>query len=157
MKNILDLILVKQINIYISRIASAAQSTISGSATSNFLALSKRTVTVTAKDSSGTNIGAGGDLFYIQITNECTKASNFEWTTVSGADNTIATSIFTEMTDNNDGTYSYSWTPDNEGKLSISAILFNRFTIKGQYYNTQDLSGSVIVSYLSQSFTHCGI
>lgn len=76
---------------------------------------------------------------------------------MSGADNTIATSIFTEMTDNNDGTYSYSWTPDNEGKLSISAILFNRFTIKGQYYNTQDLSGSVIVSYLSQSFTHCGI
>lgn len=49
-----------------------------GTALSAFTALSNVTVTVTAKDSGGTNIGSGGDLFYVQITNRCTKASNFE-------------------------------------------------------------------------------
>lgn len=54
------------------------RSTVTGTGVSNFQALGERTVTVTAKDSSGTNIGTGGDLFYVSITNECTKASDFE-------------------------------------------------------------------------------
>ena len=44
------------------------------------------------------------------------------------------------MTDNNDGTYTYSWTPDNEGKLSIVVIYFARFSIQSTFYNTPDLT-----------------
>ena len=56
---------------------TAAQSTVSGTGIANHVVLSSKTVTVTAKDASGTNIGTGGDLFYIQITNQCTKTSDF--------------------------------------------------------------------------------
>jgi len=41
-------------------------------------ALTTRTVTVTAKDSSGNNRGVGGDTFYIRISNACTNNAVFE-------------------------------------------------------------------------------
>jgi len=47
------------------------------------------------------------------------------------------------MTDNNDGTYTYSWTPDNEGKLSIVILYMNRFSILSTFYHTSDLTGAV--------------
>ena len=55
----------------------------------------------------------------------------------------MPTPVFTEMTDNEDGTYSYVWTPTNEGTMSIAAIRFNRFTVLGTYYNTIDLTGAI--------------
>jgi cysteine-rich repeat protein len=147
----INLLFTSDNNIYL---ASAAQSTVSGSAISAFTALSAQTVTVTAKDSGGNSIGVGGDLFYVQISNEWTKTSNFEWTIVDGADNTIISTIFAEMTDNNDGTYSYTWIPDNEGKLSISVVKMNRFSVLGTYYNTVDLSGTAVSSNYSTNINY---
>jgi hypothetical protein len=49
---------------------NAGQSTIVGAAGYSNTALDPLTVTVTAKDSGGSNVGAGGELIYIQITNE---------------------------------------------------------------------------------------
>ena len=133
---------------------TAAQSTVSGTGIANHVVLSSKTVTVTAKDASSTNIGTGGDLFYIQITNQCTKTSDFAWTVVGGADNTLSSSIFTLMTDNYDGTYTYSYTMTNDGVISVSIILFNRFKVLGQYYLGNPLSGSVVVSNYSSSLQY---
>ena len=58
------------------------------------------------------------------------------------------------MADENDGTYTYKYTPDNEGKMSIAVILYNRFSILGTYYNTTDLSGAVILSNYSSSINY---
>lgn len=58
------------------------------------------------------------------------------------------------MTDNNDGTYSYTWTPDNEGKLSVSVVHYNRYSIKGTYYNTRDLTGSVAATNYSSTINY---
>ena len=118
------------------------------------MVLSSKTITVTAKDSSGTNIGTGGDLFYVQITNEWTKTSDFAWTVVTGADNTLSSSIFALMTDNYDGTYTYQYTLTNEGKVSIAVILFNRFKILSEFYNGNPLSGSVVVTNYSSSLQY---
>ena len=133
---------------------TAAQSTVSGTAIANQVVLSSKTVTVTAKDSSGTNIGTGGDLFYIQITNQCTKTSDFAWTIVGGADNTLSSSIFILMTDNYDGTYNYSYTMTNDGVISVSIILFNRFKALEQYYLGNPLSRSIVVSNYSSSLQY---
>jgi len=65
-------------NVTVSDLANAAQSTFTVSSGTSVNAYTEVTVTLTAKDSGGTAVGTGGDLFYIQITNECTKASDFE-------------------------------------------------------------------------------
>lgn len=135
-------------------IASPTLSTVSGNGVANFVALSEKTVTVQAKTSGGANISTGGDLFYIQISNECTKTTNFKCTVVGGADNTITTPIFTEMTDNNDGTYTYKWTPDNEGKLSIVVVKMNRYLVLGNYYNSQTITGTAVVTNYSSHINY---
>jgi hypothetical protein len=129
-------------------------STVTGTALSAFNALSDTVVTVTAKDTGGTNVGTGGDLFYVQITNRCTKTSNFACTVNGGADNTILTAITALMTDNNDGTYTYILNHNNEGVLSISVILYNRFSVFGTWYNTDDLTGAVANTNISTSISY---
>ena len=72
-------------------------------------AFSTYSVTVTAKDSTDTNIEHGGDTFLIQISNQWTMSDAYNWDVVSGAKTTISPMIFDKMTDNNDGTYSSSF------------------------------------------------
>jgi hypothetical protein len=141
-------------NGYNFTIVSPSQSTVTGTALSAFNALSDTLVTVTAKDAGGTNVGTGGDLFYVQITNRCTKASNFACTVNGGADTTIVTAITALMTDNNDGTYTYILNHNNEGTLSISVILYNRFSVYGTWYNTDDLTGAVANTNISTSISY---
>jgi cysteine-rich repeat protein len=129
-------------------------STVTGTAIAAFDALSDTVVTVTAKDAGGTDIGTGGDLFYVQITNRWTKTSNFECTVNGGADNTIVTAITALMTDNNDGTYTYILNHNNEGVLSISVILYNRFSVFGTWYDTVNLSGTVANTNISTSISY---
>ena len=57
---------------------SASRSEVSGAGIVANKALTTRTVTVTAKDSSGNNRGVGGDTFYIRISNACTNNAVFE-------------------------------------------------------------------------------
>lgn len=135
-------------------IVGATQTTVAGDGISNFVALTQRTVTVNAKDTGGGNIATGGDLFYILISNKWEKKSNFKCAVVNGADNTITTAITELMSDNNDGTYSYSWTPDNEGKLSISIIHYKKYSILGTYFNTVDWTGTVANTNFSSTINY---
>jgi len=73
---------------------------------------------------------------------------------VGGADNTIASPIWALMTDNNDGTYTYTWTPDNEGKLSIVVVYMNRFKILSTFYHTNSLSGAVAATNYSSTINY---
>ena len=82
------------------------------------VALGTYTATLTAKDSAGNNVGTGGELVYIFITNECTISGNV-CNIVGGATATLSTPITGDMTDNGDGTYSYSFTlENNSGKVT---------------------------------------
>jgi len=58
--------------------ASSTMSLVEGTGIQNHDVLAQKTVVVTAKDATGNDIGVGGELFYVQITNECTKVSDFE-------------------------------------------------------------------------------
>lgn len=134
----------------------ASQSTVTGTGVANFYALTSHSVLVTAKDSGGTDIGTGGDSFYIQITNECTKTSNYECTVVGGADSTLSSDVFDVMTDNSDGTYSYTYTVNNDGKVSVVVILFHTGA-EVEFYNNYALTGSpettTTWSTISQTWT----
>ena len=130
-------------------LTSAAHSTVTGNGTVSIEALKSYTVTVTAKDSSGNDRNVGGDKFYIRISNECTNNSGFSCTEVGGAEQTIPNEIFLLMTDNTDGTYTYSYQVQNDGKLVINVILGNEGNIHVDYYYGFSFNGAHTEFYLS--------
>ena len=115
-------------------------------------ALSPYTITITAKDSSSAAISTGGEVLSLYIVNECTK-TNFDWVTVSGASNTVSPSILTTMTDNSDGTYSYSYTPDRKGKLTYYVIAKNQQGILSEWFTNIAWTGTASVTNTTSTFT----
>lgn len=63
----------------------------------------------------------------------------------------IATPIYTLMTDNNNGNYTYSYTVQNDGILSIGVRLLNRNYFYQKCYGTTDLSGATTYSSTASS------
>jgi len=121
---------------------SPTHSTIEGDGVVPTIAKKAHTVKVTAKNYSRVDIGTGGAVFYIQVTNHCTFTSNFECTAVGSAETTIHTDIFQQMTDNGDGTYTYDYIAEGDGKVTIVVILMNQGMIYSQYWTSNGLSGT---------------
>ena len=105
-------------------------------------ALTTYTITVTAKDSTDTNIGNGGDTFLIQISNQCTMSDAYNCDVVSGAKTTIPSTIYDKMTDNGDGTYSYSYSVKINGAITILIKMATSNGLKSIFYSTTNWSGS---------------
>jgi hypothetical protein len=64
----------------------------------------------------------GGEAVFIYISNECSTADSFECRQVSGATD-VMTPIVAQMTDNNDGTYSYTYSVTKEGKVTVAVAI----------------------------------
>ena len=92
-------------------------SSVSGTGIQTLSKLVPRTVNVTAKDASGNLIGSGGDVWIVRVSNECTKANDYYCSTVSGAASVLSGSFSGVMTDNGDGTYSYTYTISTTGRI----------------------------------------
>ena len=108
----------------------------------SFVISTSATVTVTAKDSSSNNIGHGGDLFYIQISNPWTRQGNFDWIATTGAVSVLSSSILTLMNDNSNGTYSYTYTASIPGSVTVSVILYSQGWVYNEYYTNNNFSGT---------------
>ena len=92
---------------------SATNSVVSGTGIQNQLLRENVTVTVTAKDSSGNFINTGGETFVVRVTSKCVAesihlCSNSYYSPYQYIDGI--------MTDNNDGTYAYSYSMIYIGK-----------------------------------------
>ena len=74
-------------------------------------------VTVTAKDSSGNTITTGGEKFLLKVSNVWIKKNNYYWEV--GTSFLFSPNIYILMTDNNDGTYTASYTVGNGIGMTI--------------------------------------
>ena len=68
-----------------------------------------------AKDSSGIEATAGGETFIVKISNTCTIYNQYYWAP-NGARTPLSSNVNDIMTDNNDGTYTYSYKVPNSRK-----------------------------------------
>ena len=118
---------------------------VSGTGISGTLtAFTTYTVTVTAKDSSGVNVGHGGDKFRVEIYNKWTMGANSIWNTVSGARQTLSATINAAMTDNGDGTYTYNFSVQLDGAVTIIVRLVNTGVVNWKWYSNPNFSGSPV-------------
>ena len=69
-------------------------------------------------------------------------SDSYNWNVVSGAKTTISPMIFDKMTDNSDGTYSFSYSVSNNGALSILVKLVTGNGVYSIFYSTTDWTGS---------------
>jgi hypothetical protein len=116
--------------------------------------MSTYTVTVIARNSSGSNRGVGGDPFYIKINNQCNLDDNFDCNVVDGAEATISSPIFAAMTDHGNGNYSYSYTVNNDGMLTIAVLLMQQNTILVEYYPNYSLSDSPTATFWESTINY---
>ena len=65
------------------------------------------------------------------------------WNTVTGAKNILNSPLIALMTDNNDGTYSYTYSISKPGNITLAVVLLTHVDVTGTFYNTITLSGSV--------------
>ena len=130
-----------------------AKSVISGNGTSSVVAFQAYRVTVTAKDSTGIDIGHGGDMFYIRISNECTPNSDFTWTEVLGARQVLSSPIMTTMIDNRDGTYYYDYSVQLDGTITM-LIALKQNGAYSTWYDNNSWSGSPSVYNVSSTIDY---
>ena len=96
---------------------------------------------MTAKDSTSTNVGVGNELVFVEITNACTKSSNYEWTADAGRQTVLTSDIVAQMTDNHDGTYTYNYSVSRPGKITVSVLHYTNGAVYAEYFPNQSESG----------------
>ena len=135
---------------------SSTQSTVTGTGVAtSVLVFASLTVTVTTKDSSGSNIGTGGELIWIRIEKEWTKVTNnFYWTTVSSSTFALSATVWTKMTDNSDGTYTYTYTPSRSGTMTLSVYYFQPSGFYSEFFTSDSWTGSYKVSNISSTLNY---
>ena len=130
---------------------SATQSTVSGTGTALSVTISTSlTVTVTAKDSSGNNIGTGGELIWIRLQQQWARSSNnFYWDDNLSSTFALSSAVWTRMTDNSDGTYSYTYTPTIVGKLTLFVYYFQSAGFYSEFFTNGICSSSYTAANIS--------
>ena len=106
---------------------------------------------MTAKDSSGNNIGHGGDLFLIKITNKWVQTSDHSWNVATGTRTTIPSTIYVAMTDNGDGTYFYSFSVKLDGAISVAIKLKISGGVYQKWYKNKDWADPVSNTNISSN------
>jgi hypothetical protein len=107
------------------------------------------TIIVTAKDSSGNNIGTGGEKVYIRINNHWTRAANMVWTDVPTSTDVLGSTIEAQMIDNADGTYSYTTNLSVLGYLTIEVMNTVTSGVQSTFYDSTTVG--VGTSYTNSS------
>lgn len=117
-----------------------SMSTISGSGVVSVTAYNTVTIVVTAKDSSGTPIGVGGETLIAEVHNEWTLDADYYWTEVASARQVLSSPLVGTMTDNADGTYSYTYSVTLDGIVTV--FVYKESHITGVFYNSATLTGT---------------
>ena len=69
-------------------------------------------------------------------------SSTNSWDVVAGATNTVSAKIYEKMTDNGDGTYSYNYSVNNNGAITVIVNLANTQGVDWEWYSNYNWSGT---------------
>lgn len=123
-------------------VATAHNSIVTGSGLGpSVVAMTTYTVNVEARDSSNNPLASGGDVFKIKIYNKWTVGVNQAWNAVGGAKQVFASNIDATMTDNGDGTYSYSYIPNQSGEITVLVYLEDAPGVYAEHFSNPSWSG----------------
>jgi hypothetical protein len=106
------------------------------------VAMTSYTVNVQARDINNNVLGSGGDVFKIKIYNKCVIGVGQTWVAVGGAKQVFASNIDATMTDNGDGTYSYIYTPQQSGEITVSVYLEDSVGVYAEHFSNSAWSGN---------------
>jgi cysteine-rich repeat protein len=124
--------------------ADPSKSTVSG-IPSTIEAFTENTIVVQAKDSAGVNLTTGGDFFRVEVRNKCIIAKYGNWVEDSTAKQSLQSSFNGTMVDHSNGTYTYSFTVEQSGEISIIVQGLGN-GVYAEYYRTINLSGNVALT-----------
>ena len=116
------------------------KSSVTGSGVTSPIVGQVSNILLTAKDSSGNNVGVGGETIFVMVANQCMRGTNMSCIPVSGAATVVSSTTVGQMTDNGDGTYSYSYTVSVPGKITVSVIVAVRKGVAGEYFDNTSLT-----------------
>jgi hypothetical protein len=117
-----------------------SQSVVSGDGLGpSIKALKSYTINLVAKDSSGNNIGFGGETFVIDIRNKCTIFGIQSCDTDYSAKLPLSSAVTGTMIDNGDGTYSYTYILEQSGVVSI-LIALQIPGVYGEFYQSDQFT-----------------
>ena len=118
-------------------VMDATQSTISG-VTENlpFIKGDTHTFVVTAKDSTGVDVGSGGEEVYIKVTDHCTRNTLMSCDDVLSSPSVLSSEIVALMTDVGDGTYTYTATYNDLGNITAAIMLTHTEGVSGYIYDS---------------------
>jgi len=78
----------------------------------------------------------------------------FECTPVVGRDTVLQNEINVQMADNLDGTYTYSYSTDSAGEITMYVLLYTQFGVFAEFFNNINYSGTVDISRVYPLMDH---
>ena len=79
---------------------------------------------------------------YVEVTNAWTKGNNYEWVANVGRETVLSSDLVSQMTDNRDGTYTYSFSVSRPGQITISLLHYTLSGVYQEYFPNNALSGN---------------
>ena len=79
---------------------------------------------------------------YVEVTNAWTKGNNYEWVANVGRETVLSSDLVSQMTDNRDGTYTYSFSVSRPGQITISLLHYTLGGAYQEYFPNQSESGN---------------
>jgi cysteine-rich repeat protein len=118
---------------------------------SSIEAFTAQTITLVTKDSAGVDIGVGGGIFRVEIKNKWAIPYGINWVTNSSAKKPLQSDISGLMTDHGNGTYTYDFTIEQSGEISILVMRMSLNGVNGDFYTNANLVSGYVKTNITSN------